>query len=70
MAYKYYSDLTPEETIRYDCRPDLHQGFGNESVHMQERGNVLGVSAPNVNEWVQDILSEGQPKDQELFGNT
>jgi hypothetical protein len=32
---------------------------------MQERGNVLGVSVPNVNEWVLDIVKDGAPKDHQ-----
>lgn len=62
MVYKYFSELTPEDIRKYECRPDLHSGFGNETSHMQERGNVFGVSVPNVNEWVVDIVKDGAPK--------
>ena len=62
MVYKYFSELTPEDIRNYECRPDLHSGFGNETSHMQERGNVLGVSVPNINEWVVDIVKDGAPK--------
>ena len=32
---------------------------------MRERGAVLGVSAPNVNEWIMDIMKSGIPKDDQ-----
>ena len=33
---------------------------GNQFIN--ERGNVLGISTPNVNPWVQQILQHGQLK--------
>lgn len=33
---------------------------------MRERGAVLGVSAPNINEWVLDIMKDGAPKDNQI----
>lgn len=65
MVYKYFSELSPADMQQYECRPDLHSGFGNSQSFMQERGNVLGVSVPNVNEWVLDIVKDGAPKDQQ-----
>lgn len=48
MVYKYYSDLTIEEMQKYQCRPDI----GADQRFVQGRGNVLGVSTPNLNDWV------------------
>jgi hypothetical protein len=31
---------------------------------MSERGNVLGVSIPNLNNWVDQILKEGAPSNK------
>jgi len=64
MVYKYFSELTPADMQQYECRPDLHSGSDTKSF-MQERGNVLGVSVPNVNEWVLDIVKGNAPKDQQ-----
>lgn len=58
LIYKYYSELTSSELNRFDCRPDFH---GSAQKFMSERGNVLGVSIPNVNDWVDYILKEGAP---------
>lgn len=50
----------------FDCRPDLYSPMGTAKEFMQERGNVLGVSIPNVNEWVLDILRGGVPENQHI----
>jgi hypothetical protein len=65
MVYKYFSELSEADMKQYECRPDLRSGFGNSQSFMQERGNVLGVSVPNVNDWVLDIVKDGAPKDQQ-----
>lgn len=48
MVYKYYSELTEQDMARYECRPDFH----GSQEYMSERGNILGISMPNVNDWV------------------
>ena len=60
MVYKYYSDLSQEELDRYDMA-DFH----THQPYMQDRGAYLGVSAPNVNEWIMDIMKDGSPKDDQ-----
>ena len=56
MVYKYFSELTEEDDRLFVTRPDLH----NQSEFVQDRGNVLGVSTPNINKWVNSILETGQ----------
>ena len=60
MIYKYYSELSEQDFKRYDCRPDFH---GSKDF-MSERGNILGISMPNVNDWVDQILKDGFPSDE------
>lgn len=31
---------------------------------MSERGNILGISMPNVNDWVDQILKDGFPSEE------
>ena len=57
MVYKYFSELSNDELSKYDCRPDI----SGAQQFMSERGNVLGVSMPNVNDWVDQILRDGHP---------
>jgi len=61
LIYKYYSELSPSDLNRFDCRPDFH---GPAQQFMSERGNVLGVSIPNLNNWVDQILKEGAPSNK------
>jgi hypothetical protein len=35
--------------------------YGESKQFMSERGNVLGVSIPNLNNWVDQTLKEGAP---------
>ena len=42
---------------KYDLQPDPH----NSQNFMFERGNVLGVSVPNLNDWVDQTLQNGTP---------
>lgn len=58
MVYKYFSELTPDEVAYFDCRPDL-QG---PQRFVQDRGNILGVSVPNINSWVNEVLETGSTK--------
>lgn len=60
LIYKYYSELSESEIQRFDCRPDFH---GSQSF-MSERGNILGISMPNVNDWVDQILKDGFPSEE------
>lgn len=45
LTYKYYSDLSAEDMQKYNVRPDI----GSDQRFVQGRGNVLGVSTPNLN---------------------
>lgn len=65
MVYKYYSELSPEEMAYYDCRPDLH---GTQQF-VQDRGNIFGVSTPNINKWVNDLLETGSPQPNSNSGS-
>lgn len=49
---------------KYACRPDI----GQDQRFVQGRGNVLGVSTPNLNQWVGQILKSGEvdPKKTEM----
>jgi hypothetical protein len=49
LVYKYYSDLSAEEIKNYELQPNLNQ----DQNSMAERGNVLGISIPNLNSWVE-----------------
>ena len=55
LVYKYFSELSPSEMEKYDCRPNI----GGDQRFVSERGNVLGVSTPNLNDWVCQILRNG-----------
>jgi hypothetical protein len=41
---------------KYSCRPNIAQ----DQRFVQGRGNVLGVSTPNLNQWVGQILKQGE----------
>jgi len=58
MVYKYFSELSEEEQAKYECRPSIEE----DSSLVQDRGNVLGVSTPNLNAWVRQILETGEVK--------
>ena len=55
LTYKYYSDLSADEMQKYS-RPNI----GQDQRFVQGRGNVLGVSTPNLNQWVGQILKQGE----------
>jgi hypothetical protein len=63
LVYKYYSELSTEETSHFNCRPDITSYDGKAFV--QDRGNILGVSTPNLNRWVKDILETGDIKTEQ-----
>ena len=65
VVYKYYTELNKDEQEYYECSPVLDPGIGVWQAYMQERGNMLGVSIPNVNQWVLDILKQGKVKDNQ-----
>ena len=55
MVYKYFSELSDADHENYQCGANIQ-----EDAHLvQERGNVLGVSTPNLNNWVRQILQTG-----------
>lgn len=56
-VYKYFSELTDEDMKKYELQPDPH----SNQQFMFERGNVLGVSVPNLNDWVDQTLKSGSP---------
>eukprot|EP00347_Sterkiella_histriomuscorum_P016942 403351260 len=55
LLYKYYSNLTSEQMNTFDTQT-IDQRFA------QERGNLLGITVPNVNSWVKNQNSQEKPK--------
>ncbi len=45
MYYKYFSELSTDQVKSYDTQQI-------DSRYASERGTVLGVTLPNVNDWV------------------
>ncbi|CDW86598.1 mini-chromosome maintenance complex-binding protein [Stylonychia lemnae] len=45
LFYKYYTELTQDQIINYETQ-SIDQQFA------QERGNLLGISVPNMNQWL------------------
>ena len=52
--------MNKEEQDYFECKPVLDPGLGVWQAYMQERGNMKGVSIPNVNQWVKDIIKNGK----------
>ncbi len=51
LFYKYYSELSNEQMDKYETNM-IDQEYASE------RGNVLGVTLPNINAWIRGGIEE------------
>ena len=57
LIYKYFSEISEDEAKKFECNPAI----GGNNPYILDRGNILGISVPNVNPWVHQILKDGKP---------